>query len=199
MLWKKKPARVEENRLERGRISKRKSIEFLSSIILPKWKISAPAFSFTCRHFLYNPIIELNDIAALDSWKPIKKLGNQGPRLLMTPTPFFPSLPHLPVPFFAFTTRAVFFSSRLMSFIRAALWSGTTRPIQRERRRKEGKKERKKKEEQPTRYHSRSLAGVSVNSDRFFSSFFFFLFAATRPPTAFPPRLPQISTCPRAS
>lgn len=33
---KKKPARVEENRLERGRISKRKSIEFLSSIILPK-------------------------------------------------------------------------------------------------------------------------------------------------------------------
>lgn len=27
----------------------------------------------------YNPIIRLNDIAALDSWKPIKKLGNQGP------------------------------------------------------------------------------------------------------------------------
>lgn len=40
----------------------------------------------------YNPIIRLNDIAALDSWKPIKKLGNQGPdfwwlQLLSSPSP----------------------------------------------------------------------------------------------------------------
>lgn len=57
-----------------------------------------------------------------------------------------------------------------------------------EEEKKGGRKKKKRKEEQPTRYHSRSLAGVSVNSDRwFFSSFL-------EPVSA--PRLPQISTCP---
>lgn len=108
----------------------------------------------------------------LDSQKPIKKLGNrERARFWMTRafSPISLSLSlSLPFFFFAFMAQGVFF--QLMSFICAALWrvslAHNAFRSTSKRRKKKGKKE------QLTRDYWRSLAGVSVNSGRVFSSFF---------------------------